>query len=221
MKGWMRSLRDASVRAARVTGLTLLLIFGMTLYFVFINGEPFAAEYLAAQLPVTIIFTGNLMLMLYGMADIVSYMQMSLACGATRVHTLFGVIFMDLLQAVVLLVLLGALYVFTPAGRLAFDGAVVCCLALNLFLLSAGLAFVSGLLIWRFGRLVYLVCVFLVSGSGGMFVYLANFYLGSRQAFGAVAAWLDTLLGRSFGVIGFLVCAVIFWSGIRKMEVRV
>lgn len=221
MKGLMRSLRDASVRAARVTGLTLLLILGMTLYFIFLNGEPFAAEHITARLPVTIIFVGNLMLLLYGMADVVSHMQMSLACGATRKHTLIGMIYMNLLQVLVLCALLAVLYALVPAGRLHLNGAVVCRLAMNLFLLAGGLSFVSGLFIYRFGRVAYLILTILTSMSGGVFVSVANFYFGRLQAIGAVEMWMNTLVGGCAGILAFAVCAVIFWFGIRKIEVRI
>lgn len=221
MNGLARSLKYAGFRAARVIGVCLLMAVGFIFYFAFLDGARFTLSNLLTRFPFMLLFIGNLMFMIYGMLDVATYTQLTLTYGCTRKNAMISTVFIHLVQIVALELVMAAACALIPAEWMPMDGAVLCLLALALFLLGCGLALVTGILIWHFGKAAYIVVVICASLGGGVVGGLVGFHGGTTFLMDFVMDLLNMPLLVTVGVIWYAVMAVIYWLCIRKIEVRV
>lgn len=221
MGGLTRSLKYATFRAARVIGVCLLMAVGFVFYFALLDGAQFTLENLLPRFPFMLLFIGNLMFMIYGMLDIATYTQLTLTYGCTRRNAAISAVYMHLVQILALEVVMVAACALLPAQWQVIDAKTLGLLALAVFFIGSGLALVTGVLIHRFGKVAYILMVFVCSAGGGVIGGLVGFHGGTTVVMNVVMQFLNLNVMIAAGVIWYAVAAVIFWLSIRKIEVRV
>lgn len=221
MGGLTRSLKYASFRAGRVIGITLLMAIGFVFYFTFLDGGRFTPENLTSRFPMMLVFIGNLMFMLYGMIDVATYTQLTLSYGCTRRNAALSTFYMQIGQMAAVVGIMVLFYVVIPERWTGDDGKMVCSLALTLFLFGSGLALISGILIHRFGKVAYIIVVFICSLGGGVVGGLVGYHGGTEILAKYVTKLLNLTVLNVVGIIWYAAAALIFWFCIRKIEVRV
>ncbi len=220
MNGMLRAIKYASFRAARVIGITVLMAVGFVFYFAFLNEEAFTVQNLVARFPLTLIFVGNLMISLYGMIDVVTYMQLTLSYGSTRKQAICSQIYMGVVQVAAIVLILAVSCALIPEQWQYMTGSSFVLLAQNLIFFGSGLALLGGLLIYRFGRVAYWIFVMLMACGGGV---LAGF--GGYAGVDTVSLVGQTALQHPalqlLGILWFAVMSVVCWLILRRSEVHV
>ena len=222
MSGLMRSLKCATIRTGCVLGSALLTSVAFTVYFALISGERLTLMNLVGSLPGIMLFIGCLWFMIYGMVDMVTYTQLTISYGATRKHALIGRLYMNLLQTIGMVACMYLVYVLTPAEWMPMEAVSACLLAQNVYLIAGSLALVSGMLVYRFGKVAYLIFTILAAVFGGG---LAGF--GTYAGESGILVSIGGNIGGGFcvwdlaGIVLFLIVSVICWFFMRRIEVRV
>lgn len=220
MNGMLRAMKYASFRAARVIGITVLMAVGFVFYFAFLNDDAFTVPNLVGRFPVTLIFVGNLMISLYGMLDVVTYMQLTLCYGSTRKYAIISQIYMGVVQVAAVVLILAASCALIPESWQYADGSSFVLIAQNLMFFGSGLALFGGLLIYRFGRVAYWIFVMLMACGGGVLAGFGGYAdEGALQAVSRVAMSYPAL--QLLGVLWFAVMAAACWLILRRSEVHV
>lgn len=218
MSGLMRAIRCASWRAGRCVGMTLLMSVGFVFYFMLLDGTSFTLMNIVGRFPQMVVFVGSLMYLIFGMVDIVTYVQYAMSCGCTRKNTLLSALYMHMFELAVTELVLAVYYLVLPAGWSMVSGREMCMTVLYLFLFDMGLSLTMGIVIKRFGKVAYILLVLLCSAAGGIVGGLVGFF--GTAVFDIMIPHASLVVpAAAFAWYGFM--AVIFWMFIRKMEVRV
>jgi len=220
MGGFGRSLKYAAFRSGRLIGITLLMSVVFVFYFLFLDGDAFSVQNIISRFPFIIVFVGNLMYMLYGMVDVATYTQYTMSCGSTRREVMFSMIFMQLLQIAVSEAVMLLFFLMPEDWQIAGRNET-CTLALLVFLAGSGVALIMGILIRRFGRVAYIILVIICSLGGGIMGGLIGISGGSVFLFQILSGLRGLSVLAAAGVVWYVIAVVIFWFGIRKIEVRV
>lgn len=221
MSGLTRSLKYASFRAMRVVRNCLLMAVGFVFYFTLLDGESFTLHNLLPRFPLMLMFTGNLMFMLYGMLDTATYMQLTLAYGCTRRNAGISTVYMHLLQMLVLEAVMAASCICIPASWQAVDARMLCLMTLTLLLFGGGLSLVTGILIRRFGKVAYIIFVIFAALAGGMIGGLTGFSGGTAPLMVSLQGSLNLPVLLMAGIACYAVMTAVFYISIRGIEVRV
>lgn len=221
MSGLTRSLKYASFRAMRVVRNCLLMAVGFVFYFTLLDGEGFTLHNLLPRFPLMLMFTGNLMFMLYGMLDTATYMQLTLTYGCTRRNAGISTVYMHLLQMLVLEAVMAASCICIPASWQAVDMRMLCLMTLTLLLFGGGLSLVTGILIRRFGKVAYIIFVIFAALAGGMIGGLTGFSGGTAPLMVSLQGSLNLPVLLMAGIACYAVMTAVFYISIRGIEVRV
>lgn len=221
MGGLMRSLKCATIRTGHVLGSALLTSVAFMVYFALLAGERLTLMKLVGSLPEIMLFIGCLWFALYGMVDMVTYTQLAISYGSTRKHALIGIFYMNLLQTAGMVICMYLVYMLTPAAWMSMDAISSCLLAQNVYLIAGSLALICGMLVYRFGKAVYLVFMVLAVFCGSSLAGFATYTVQSGGFasiginIGGYGVWNLT------GIALLLLMSVICWFFMRRIEVRV
>jgi hypothetical protein len=189
-------------------------------YFMLIEGVSFTVSNALGRFPYMLIFIGNLMVMLYGMMDLVTYTQISMGYGCTRKNSALSLIYMNCMEIFVIEVILGVYSVLVPFGDAHQNPGLTCIFSLALFLFGSGFSMVAGILIHRFGKAAYVIVVLLCTTAGCAVGFVGGFYGGTYVLLDVVMAWPMYALAVG-GALWFVLASAVLWLFLRKMEVRV
>ena len=71
MSAIIRSFRNHGFRAERIFGITMLMSFAFIFYFLFLDGMSFSLENILGRLPFSVFFLSVVMILIYGLVDVV------------------------------------------------------------------------------------------------------------------------------------------------------
>lgn len=223
MCGLLRSCKDATFRAERVMGVSVLMAVVFCFYFEFLNGGRFTLENLVSKLPMTLMLISVLMFGLYGMMDIATYTQVAMSYGCTRKNAVLGVIWMQILEIVEVKLLLTVMAYVIPKDWQLMDIMYQSWIVLALTIFASAVSLPLGVLIRRFGKVAYIVIVLIMTLIGGAIGGLVGFMSAENDwiTIFAVGAVPFVMVGLIVSVVLYIICAILFWLLIRKLEVRV
>jgi hypothetical protein len=220
MNGLLRACRYATFRGLRVLGVTLLLSVGFVFYFMFIGSQTFTVDNALAQFPYMLLFVGSLMIATYGMMDVAIYMQLTMSYGCTRKNAALSTIYMNLMEILVIEVILALYLRLVPVGEISAKAPWLCGAALMVYLFGSGYAMIGGILIHRFGKVVYTIVLLLLIAAGSVLGFIGGFFEGTDIIVERAMTWPTALLGVA-SAAWFVLASLILWLFTRRMEVRV
>lgn len=224
MSGLIRAMKDATFRAERVMGVSILMSVAFCFYFEFLGEGNFSLQNLVSKLPFTLMLFAMMMFGLYGMIDIATYTQMAMSYGCTRKNAVLGMIWMQFLEIAETMILMVVLAYAIPQEWQLVDIMYQSVITLVMIVVSSGFALPVGIALRKFGKAAYIVIVViicLVCGiTGGVLGFLGAAEVDwlTMLAAGTVPFILPAII---IGIIYYIVCAVLFGLLMRKMEVRV
>lgn len=220
MSGLLRAIKYATFRAARVVGITVLMAVGFVFYFALLNDQELTIPNLVGRFPLVLMAIGVLMTSLYGMVDIVTYMQLTLSYGSTRRYAFVSQVYMCLLQAVAVELILAVSCLLIPADWQFIGAKTLLLTAQNTLFFGSGVALLGGLLIYRFGKVAYWLFVMVMACGGGALSGFCGYMDRDMSVFLDVAQLAHPVL-HLIGLLCAVIMAVACWFTIRRCEVRV
>ncbi len=221
MSGLLPSIRNATRRAVMILAYIVFMAVIFSVFFTWSSGDAITLQGIASDIPKLLLFFGTICIVMWGMVDMVTYLQMTISYGSTRRDALIGYVYMNLFEVAGILICMCLVYACVPGEWMDASLEVLLMLGQNVFLIAAALALTFSIFVYRFGKKAYLIFALPVS-------LLCGGIVGFSSQIGISGIYVSSGLsfsGRLFALnfIGaglFIIAAVLSFLIMKKLEVR-